>query len=676
MAAEPEQPKAPAEAPAETVPAKPEKPAGPEKDKPGLFGPGQPQDIVVTGSRVPTEQKHAGASVSVVSGEELERRRPVAAWEAVRFTPSATFVQTGTTGQATSLFMRGGESDHTMVLLDGFKVNNDGGDFPWETLATTGIGRIEVMRGVGSPLYGADGLTGVVQAITERGSGPASLGLSAEAGNLGQFRETVRLQGEDGPFAYNLNLARYDLTDGRFDNSDVRTTTFAGRIDWDMPSGVHAELVQHAVGQESGNYESDAIEDPNAVVRHRRELTGLVFEGRIAELVDSRLLLGRSQIHYLYEDDLDAADTVYYRTTRDLERLTGEWQNSAQIYEFGPAVGRLTAGVAWEEELGRVDAEASGGATSANYVDRTRTARSIFAEKRLELWKALTIDAGVRTEDHSTYGTKTTSRVAGALWIEQTGTKLHASWGQGIKSPTFFENFDDSFYDLGGLTTYTTGNPDLDPERVISEDAGIEQHLFGDRVVAGVTVFRNRYKDFINFEFGFPNSTYVNAGRARAQGFEYELGLKPVRWARARGTFTVTNTEAITDASSANFADGRPLIRRPGRVITGILEVEPLAPAAGAPDWARRLSLFGEVVHQADTVDVDWNSPYPYDRVWLPDFTVFNTGLDWEVLKMKGHSLRLIGRWDNVCDVEVEQVKGITGNGSSFLAGLNYTVEF
>jgi len=663
--------------PPKKPPAEPGKPPAEPPKKPGLFekkdDKEKPEEIIVTGSRVPTEKKHAGASVSVVTGQELELHRPAAAWDALQFTPGVSFVQGGTRGQLTSLFMRGGESDHTLVLLDGFKLNDDGGGFPWETLPATGFGRVEILRGPGSALYGAEAMTGVVQVLTERGSGPPRLGLSSEAGSYGTFRETSQFVGEDGPFAYNLNLSRFDMTDGRFKNSDVHATAFAARLDWEQPGGVHLELVQHVTGDEVGDYKSDAIEDPNARVEHRRELTGLIFSGKIADLVDSKLLLGRTLTSYVFDDRIDSLDTSDYRTTKDLERLSTEWQNSVKLYELGPAVGKLSGGVAWEEELGRAEAQASGAYISENHIDRTRWARAVYAEKRLELWEALTIDAGARTEEHSTFGTETSARVAAALWVEPSGTRLHSSWGQGIKSPTFFENFDNSYYQIGGFTTYTVGNPRLRPEQVTSADAGIEQHLLADAVVAGITVFQNRFEDYINFKFDFPTSTYENAGRAEAEGIEYELALKPVKWARARGTLTITHTRAFTDDSALNFEDGKALIRRPEQVASAVLEVEPLALSAAMPDWAKRLTVFGEMVHQAESVDVDWDA---YKRVELPDFTEYNAGFNWEIFKAKGHSLKLFGRWENVTDTRIEQVVGVTGTRSSFLGGVSYTVVF
>jgi vitamin B12 transporter len=275
--------------------------------------------------------------------------------------------------------------------------------------------------------------------------------------------------------------------------------------------------------------------------------------------------------------------------------------------------------------------------------------------------------------DHSTFGTETATRLAAGLWLrplEGAATRLHASWGQGFKSPTFFENFDDAFYDLGIWGTIrTVGNPDLEPEKVVSMDAGVEEHLFDDKVIAGATLFQNRFRDYIVFEPGAVVGTYANAGRAQAQGVEYELKLKPADWARARGALTVTHSRAETDDSSPSFDDGRPLIRRPERALSAVAEFEPLGPWKGAPEWARKITVFGEVLRQENTVDVDWDI---YRRVRLEDWTVVNVGASWEFWK----GLRLFGRWENVGDVQYEQAAGISGPRSSFLGGVGWTLNF
>ncbi len=633
--------------------------------------PEKPGEIVVTASHLPTEPEKVGSSVSVVEGEEFRLRRPADTWEQLRFTPGVNFVRSGTRGTKTSLFTRGGESDHTTVLLDGFKVNDDGGSFAWETLHPAGVGRVEVLRGAGTPLFGADAMTGAVQVITARGSGKPRAELSVEAGTWSTTREAARLVGAEGPVAYNLALSRFDLTDGRIENSDYRATTFSGRVDFEMPGGLHAKLVAHAAGDESGNYTQDAAPDPNARVEHSRELVGLELSGRIADLVDSRLKLGRVFSDYLYEDLVDAVDTSNFRNDRQLERLTVDWQNDAEIYEWGPAVGTLTVGAAWEQESGRIDARGTGAVDSENHVDRSRSARSVYVHKRVELWEALTIDGGVRLEDHTTYGTKSSARVSAALWIERTGTRLHASWGQGIKNPTFNENFDASIYDLGGFVTFTQGDPDLDPERIRTVDLGVEQRLFDERLVLGVTLFRNEFRDFITFEFGMPNSTYVNAGKARAQGAEFELTARPVDWASLKGSLTVLHSEAITEDSQPNFADGKPLLRRPELTCGILLKARPFKPAAAAPAWTRKLTLFAEVYYESGAKDVDW-STWPAQRVKLASFTVLNAGVNWEVLE----GLRLFARVENVFDEEYEQVVGLSGSRSSFLGGIGYTVRF
>lgn len=665
-------------------------PAEPAPPPPVSEGKQRLEEVVVTASRLEEEQRRSGSSVSVVTGRELETHRPSLIWEELRLTPGVSFVQSGTLGQQTAMFTRGGESDHTTVLLDGFKLNDDGGDFPWETLHPAGAGRVEVLRGAGSALYGADAMTGAVQVLTARGQGPPELTLSSEAGTYRTFRQRAGLTGQDGPMAYNLSLSRLDVTGGRFPNADLASTSFTGRLDWTTAGGVNLKLLQYSVGDEVGNYKTDLRLDPDAKVEHRRSLTGLEVSGRAFDLVDSRLLLGRSNVRFSFDDAIDDPDTndwQNYNTNKNLDRLSADWQNSAQLYELGPAAGTLVAGLAWEEELGRIDATSDGGNLpplfggtpldpSANHVDRSRSARSVYAEKRLELWEALSLTAGARTEDHSTFGTKTATRLAAGLWLEATGTRLHCSWGQGFKSPTFDENYDNSFYSITGGSTLVVGDPDLRPELVTSMDAGIEQHLLDDAVVAGATVFRNRFKDFIVFDMAI--SSWRNARRAEAEGIEYELALKPADWLRARGSLTVTHTMAITDEDSINFQDGRPLIRRPDRVACGLVEIDPLEPWAGLPDWSRRLTLFGEVVHQAETEDVDWGLHWwdSAERVDLEPFTAANAGASWEFLKGPRHSLRLFGRWDNVGDVEYETSAGISGPKSAFLGGLGLAVRF
>jgi len=659
---------------------KPPLPPPPEPETPAPKEPGKekPGEIVVTASRLPVDPKKMGSSLTLIEGEEFRLHRPGDTWEQLRFSPGAAFVRSGSRGTHTSPFLRGGESDHTLVLLDGFKINDDGGSFQWELLHPAGIGRAEILRGAGTPLFGADAMTGVVQVITEKGHGDPRLEASFEAGTWHTTREEARLIGTDGPVAYNLAISRLDMTEGRFENSDYRSTTFGGRIDFEMPSGLRAKLVAHATGSESGNYTGDETPDPNSRIEDGLELIGFELGGRIADLVDSRLRLGRVQSDYLFDDPADEQETASWRTDRRIERLSVDWQNDAELYRWGPAVGKLTVGLAWEEEKGQIDTRGTGTVDygwgplvldSENHIDRTRTSRHLYIQKRLELWEALTVEGGLRVEDHSTYGTETSSRVSVGLWIEQTGTRLHGSWGEGIKSPTFNENFDASVYDVGGFPTFTQGNPELKPEEVTTVDLGVEQHLFEDRLVAGATLFRNKFRNFINFQFGVPDSTYVNAGKARAQGAEFELTAKPVDWFSARGSLTVLHTQAMTDASAPNFADGRPLIRRPEKSYNLLLSARPLEPWAAAPAWARKLTVFTEVLYDSGAKDVDWDL---YERVKLESYTVVNAGINWEVLG----GLRLFARVNNVFDERYEQVVGREGTTSNFLGGIGYTHKF
>ena len=185
----------------------------------------------------------------------------------------------------------------------------------------------------------------------------------------------------------------------------------------------------------------------------------------------------------------------------------------------------------------------------------------------------------------------------------------------------------------------------------------------------GATLFRNEFEDFINWEYGFASSTYVNAGEARAQGAEFDLLVKPADWFRLRGAMTILHSEAITDSSAPNFADGKPLIRRPERTYAISAEVDPFEPLERAPAWLGEMRLFAQVIYDSGAVDVAWDL---YQRVRLDSYTVVNAGVNWKVIA----GLRLFARVDNVFDERYEQVVGISGGRSVFRGGASYTIDF
>src|SRR6185437_8085053 len=153
------------------------------------------EPVVVTATRLPTPSSSLSQPVTVLNGDELRARGVLTVAEALREAPGATLAQSGSYGGVTSLFLRGGESRYTKVLIDGTPINSVGGTQFFENLSMDNVDRIEIVYGPSSALYGADAVSGVIQIFTRRGAGPATLDADARAGTYGSHDESVLLRG-------------------------------------------------------------------------------------------------------------------------------------------------------------------------------------------------------------------------------------------------------------------------------------------------------------------------------------------------------------------------------------------------------------------------------------------------------------------------------------------------
>src|SRR5436190_24043 len=139
----------------------------------------QLRTVVVSASKVPRPAASLSQAVTVLSGDDLRARGIARVSDALREVPGASLVQSGSFGALTSLFLRGGESRYTKVLIDGVAVNAAGGFFDFSHLTTDNIDRIEIVRGPASVLYGADAISGIVQIFTRAGSNESQASISA-----------------------------------------------------------------------------------------------------------------------------------------------------------------------------------------------------------------------------------------------------------------------------------------------------------------------------------------------------------------------------------------------------------------------------------------------------------------------------------------------------------------
>lgn len=153
------------------------------------------EGFVVTGTPRPRTAGTVASYTTVLEGDELRLRGLTGVAEALSEVPGLAIVQSGSYGSSTSAFLRGAESDHVKVLVDGVEMNQPGGAFDFSGLSLADVERIEVVRGPASALYGSDAMAGVIQIITRRGRGPFHASLSSGGGSYGRFNLGAGLHG-------------------------------------------------------------------------------------------------------------------------------------------------------------------------------------------------------------------------------------------------------------------------------------------------------------------------------------------------------------------------------------------------------------------------------------------------------------------------------------------------
>lgn len=526
--------------------------------------------IVVTANRTAQSIDKVGQSITVLDSAEIERRQTQAVADILRTVPGVTIVRNGGIGTSTSVSIRGAESDQTVALVDGIKLNDPsspGGGFNFGNLLVGNIERIEVLRGPSSVLWGSQAIGGVVNMITRQPTEQLSVNLRGEYG----YRDTGQLvgnvSGKAGPLSASIG-AGYFRTDGISAFSEARGgTEKEGYRNYGANGNFNLALTDWLSVDARGWYSegrvnidgfpppSFAFGDVNEESR-TREFVG--YTGINAALFDGRF---RNRLGYAYTDTRRRSIALDGLPS---ETFAGHGRNERIEYQgiFDIAEGwQLTGGL--ERETSRFSSSSFGAVPS---IGRARI-DSVYAQLVASPVRGLTLTGGVRHDDHNRFGGATTLGASGVYAIAATGTTLRASYAEGFKAPSLFQLQSDF------------GNQLLQPERSKGWDAGITQDLVEGRLQASATYFRRDSDDLIIFIScplprtgicaGRPSGTYDNVSKARAEGVEIGLMMQPVDALRLQANYTYTDA---TNRSPGNVNFGRQLVRRPQHSVTALLD--------------------------------------------------------------------------------------------------------
>ncbi len=553
-------------------------------------GPDAPDTIVVTANRTEQPIARVGQSISVIDSAEIARRQSETVVSLLRTLPGVSVTSNGGIGSVASVFIRGAESEQTVTLIDGVKLNDPaspGGGFFFGNLLVGNIDRIEVLRGSQSVLWGSQAIGGVINLITRQPTDTPVINARSEYG----FRNTAQIvgnvSGKFGPLSASAG-GGYLRTDGISAFSEARGGTERdGYENYGANANLKLALADNVSIDARGWYSNgrvgiDGFPPPTYSFGDTTEISKtreiVAYTGINAAFFGGRF---RNRLGFAYTDTRrrsnDQGFETYAANGRN-ERL--EYQGVFDIAEGWQA----TAGL--ERETSRFTSSSFG----STDIGRARI-DSVYGQLVASPVAGLTLTGGVRQDDHDRFGGATTFGASGVYAIG--GTTIRASYAEGFKAP--------SLYQL--QSEY--GNQLLRPERAKGWDAGIVQRALGGAVEAGVTYFKRNSTDLINFISCTPSftgictnrpfGTYDNVARARADGVEVSFALRPVNALKIQANYTYTHA-VNRSPGNANF--GKLLARRPEHNVSTLIDYS----------WAFGLTTGATLTHVGSTFDNASNS--------------------------------------------------------------------
>jgi outer membrane cobalamin receptor len=527
--------------------------------------------VVVSATRAEAALSTLGVSADVLDRERIDDRAAPSLLPLLQDVPGVATARTGQVGQQGSAFIRGGESRFARVIVDGVPVNEPGGSFDFGTALPFELDRVEVVRGAASSLYGTDALAGVVSLQTRRAETDEapSLRVEGEGGSFDWQRFSGATSGAGGGVDWNAGVQRL-TTDNEAVNSAFEQTAVALSSGLQLGARTDARVVVRLDDSTVGTPGPTAFGSSDLDASFERD--DLVVSGviRRAELrAAHQLSVGYARTDQLSLDPVDsgcylpkwegqaaAFPSCDFPDPEGFQNLT---DRLAAGYQADVSLGArhlLTAGAEVEHETGEL------GGGSGERLRPTRTNYGAYLQDRVLVGSRAYLTAGGRVEHNGSYGTRAVPRAALAVRLREgeDATTLRTSAGMGIKEPSFFESYGESFF--------ARGNPDLEPERSTTFDLGLEQRLFGSRLLLSLTLFHHDYRDPIAYSLVDPSTfegTYVNLAHTRARGVEVVVEARPVPELRLFGQYTFLDGEILESPSDFDpaYAEGEPLLRRP-----------------------------------------------------------------------------------------------------------------
>lgn len=588
------------------------------------------EEIIVTSSRVPMPLREIGTSVSVITEQDITQLGFNSLYDILRTQPGVSVSNTGGAGSPTSLRIRGEDGYRTLMLLDGIDISDTSSPQIGprvEQLLSSGVQRVEILRGPQGLLYGADA-GGVVNITTIAPSEGLGGEVSAEGGRYGTQQFAGNVGGGNDTVDFNLSAVDFQ-TDGFNARSDDVTladddgydnTTVHGRFGWNATEDLRLGLAIHDIDAQN-DYDDCTNVDFERTDRCKNDYEQQAWRAQ------GDYVLG-SFNHQLFYSNSDT-DRNFYSDGISNFKPQGSLERSGYLGSFaGGDALKLVYGVDLESET-----------MNDGSFDTDRSQDGYYLEYQGGFDDRFYVTSGVRYDDNDDFGGHTTYRVSGAYLIDVAGgeLKLKGTYGTGFRAPSLYE----IAYNDGPFAYPPAQGTQLSEEESEGFDLGLSWStatgLYLEAVYFDQTVSDEIYFDLVDFS-GYLQSN----GDTQSDGVELvaQAPLLDTLWLSSNYTYNETQTNS-----------GAERVFRPKQLANVGLTWKPL-------DERLVLGLFARMSRDAQGLEGE-----NLDNYEVLDFTA-----SYNLVK----GLDIYGRVENLLDEDYEEVPTYNTSGAAAYAGLRY----
>ncbi len=596
--------------------------------------------IVVTPYRMETLSEFSGAAVETIDAGQLQDKGVGVLKNALRGSPSIDVASSGSLGGDTSIFLRGHNSNHVRLMLDGVKLYDPmitTAYYNFSHIDLSGIETIEISKGPQSSLYGSDAIGGVINLLTKRGQGRPRFTFRQTMGSYNTYRESLDCSGSKGRLGYFANVSRSDIggyslakeKNNNHERDPYHNLNATLRLDYDVSDKTSIGLLGRYI---YAKYEYDGsswtppylpTDDNDNYAYDYEGVYGISGRHAITDALTYNIKVAQTSLNRKSWEDA-ASDSWYTGRTSQVDN-----QFTYKICDFYTIV----SGFDYLREVGdsfRVD-----GGFVSDFPKAVAHNRGFFVENIFNPFDWMFLSGSYRRDDHSVFQWQDTYHLSASLRCAPAKTRLRLSCGTGFKAP--------SLYQLYAPTTAwgPIGNANLKPEESKSWEAGL-QNTYIDKLALSATYFKTGLKNLINFDNLLG---YMNIGKARIEGVETGFTYQIAKPLSLGVTYSWLNTE--------NQDTHVDLARRPANKVTGKFSYR-------ISKWAAYLDLSYVGHRTSDTEGIQM----------LKSYILANAAAEYFL----SESLTVFTRLENLLDDKYELITGYQTPKLSAYGGIK--VEF